>query len=106
MRRSENGMRESRKSPGAPKNKLLGTNYEDKARYISEEQDVMRSHYLWNEFPKLTSTENSKHHCWRRKRCQALPGFMILWGLTTTLTLKSLRTTGKISFLELVQVWI
>ena len=59
MRRSENGVREPRKSPGAPKNKLLGTNIEEKARYVVEEQDVMRSHYCRTNSRRLYMPEGT-----------------------------------------------
>ena len=60
-------MREPRKSPWAPKNKLIGIEYEDKAHYVVEEQDVMRSHYcimdtLSMKTPTQTQIEKYERH--------------------------------------------
>ena len=52
-------MREPRKSPWAPKNKLIGIEYEDKAHYVVEEQDVIRSHYCRTDTRRLYMPEGT-----------------------------------------------
>ena len=102
-------MREPRKSPWAPKNKLIGIEYEDKAHYVVEEQDVMRSHYCRTDTRRLDIPEGTtiadlnrefKSRYLRTRRRQAMRGFMVLWEVITTSALKSLRTTGKISLYD------
>ena len=44
-RQSTNGVRERKEYKGTPKNKLLETEVEDRARLVVEASQVMRSHY-------------------------------------------------------------
>ena len=54
--RSESWVREPQKSPN---NKLIGIEYEDKAHYVVEEQDVMRSHYCRTDTRRLYMPERT-----------------------------------------------